>query len=299
VRRLLIAISVVVGVMFTLRTSVAVDAQGPFFERERLPPCTGGPRSGAVAPPTGGPTEDVPRCRATPTYTTRHFRPQRLLPQRRSSDGLPVPSAGYHFNGTSTSTAAYNGVWGSLSVQNVTLDWSGNFGFLASWFMARPLSSQTKWIQVGWAENAWTGDRRHVFVYDTWHNVWEFHDQYTLIDGQFYYFAITRQAPNSNVWNAWLWWNNAWNLLHSAYLEMNDVQIDEYVEAYSNAAPGAPFGGHPGFPNLFLYDVYVGDNSGPRPWDTSIPTLTPSSVDPYCTVFLQSYYHGRVSWCAP
>ena len=279
------------AVLMVFSPSVSAQEDRRFDPLRGLKPCTGGPNRGAPQPPAGPDDPTVQRCISRPTAIMAHpGGVRRRAPQHDGSD-LPVPSAGYHFNGISTSTQAYNGISAGLGVEDITMP-LGPYNFVASWIMARPLGSGTTWIQAGWSENAWVGDVRQVFHYDSIDAQWRFYGQYPLTDGgPFYHFTITQ--TQANVWATWLWWNNSWNLLRAAALPMTLAQVDLYVESY--VTPGYEGYGHPTFPGLDFFNPFLFDASwNVVNWTPSVPTIGPSSASPYCTTFYTAYSSGAV-----
>jgi hypothetical protein len=136
-----------------------------------------------------------------------------------------------------------------------------------------------RWIEVGWAEVSWDPNRKDkqiVFVYDTQHNVWHFFDQYILQQGVGYVFSIDYQGNNN--WQAYIWWNDAWQPLHTATLPFALAGASEVTyEVLDNTGTHwwTPQVNYP--PNILINDP----NQPWRLWDSSIPT----DLDPVAEVY--------------
>jgi hypothetical protein len=128
----------------------------------------------------------------------------------------------YKFFGAETSYGGSQGVCAEISVTNPSVPHDQTpDDFFYAWIMVYS-SNRTKWIQVGWSEVSWKPDAQYVTEYDTEHNYWHFFYQYPLIVGHSYYFAISTLGSGS--WESWIWWNNRWNLLAQANIQLQSAE---------------------------------------------------------------------------
>jgi hypothetical protein len=135
----------------------------------------------------------------------------------------------YKFFGAETCYGGSQGVCAEISVANPSVPHDqSHSAFFYAWIMVYS-SNRTSWIQVGWSEVSWKPDTQYVTEYDTEHNAWRFYNQYPLIVGHSYYFAISYQGSGS--WASWIWWNNRWNLLAQANIQLqSDERTGEFCE---------------------------------------------------------------------
>jgi hypothetical protein len=110
----------------------------------------------------------------------------------------------------------------------------GTYDFLATRFMVkRELPDGTvNWLEAGWAETGWSGDgRQRIYTYDTNHRTWRFHDAYRLADGDRVWLSL--RTDGTGVWQAWLWWDDRWNLLDAQRLPLGvTATVEQYVEVH-------------------------------------------------------------------
>ena len=156
---LTIVVLIAVCSLTLVRVGPASADQGRRPDDRHLPLCAGGPNRGPTLPP-GPPSADVPQCIAHPTVVTKH-------PLGRKRLAAPIPTPGYHHSAVSTASYSYFGAYGALQVQDPDLSTAGD-AFASAWFL---MHFYGEFNQVGWSENTWTGDRRHVFTYQTVDNL--------------------------------------------------------------------------------------------------------------------------------
>jgi hypothetical protein len=113
---------------------------------------------------------------------------------------------------------------------------------------------------------------------------WSFYDQYEVRPGDRIYLALQAgaAAKGGTTWNAWLWWDDRWNLLAAPVLPFGPrTRMEEYVEVYVDPAQG---GGYP-VPAVDVDDVTVQPRPGDgfTPWrDPAVPTTESAPYDGYC-----------------
>jgi hypothetical protein len=91
------------------------------------------------------------------------------------------------------------------------------------------------WLEAGWAETGWAGaGRQHIYTFSTNTQTWQFYDQYVMAPGDKVWLDL--HTDSGGVWQAWLWWDNRWNLLTAQKLPIGDsAYIEQYVEVHVDA----------------------------------------------------------------
>jgi hypothetical protein len=147
-------------------------------------------------------------------------------PERRPDGG------GYAHLGAG-SIGDWSGVLGRLTVRDTGVRVRTQ-DFVATRLMAkRESKDKVVWLEAGWAETGWAGGgKQHVYTYDTNRNAWTFYDQYALADGDQIWISV--HHGGKGVWEAWLWWRDAWHLLTSQKLAMERAQVEQYVEVHAD-----------------------------------------------------------------
>ncbi|WP_229071723.1 hypothetical protein [Actinoplanes sp. DH11] len=149
---------------------------------------------------------------------------------------VPVATpGGYHHLGAGTS-GEWSGVSGRLSVVDVSVR-PNTYDFVASRFMAKRDmgAGRISWLEVGWAETGWSGaGKQRVYTFNTNTNAWQFYDQYPIKPGDKVW--VDLHTDSDGVWQAWLFWNNKWNLLTREKLPVGrSARIEQYVEVHADA----------------------------------------------------------------
>jgi hypothetical protein len=248
----------------------------PTTQSPTLPICVGGPFQGPTSP-TYPPTPGDPRnCRAIPTQVT-------------PADGrgpLPAPgtfgvqSAGNHQAGSQTVSAIYTALQGVLQVQNPDLSQSGPNAQVLNTYLFTPDFSRR--LQTGWIEEAFQ-DTRRVFVES---NVGftgrRYFDQYPLVDGVQYRFAVVSKPAG---WYTLLWWNSSWQETWQLPGESpREGVLQQFLEVYTDN------GVHPHVePTYNDESELVWQDTSVR-WDTLVNTSTAADA-PYEVNWIQPYYH--------
>jgi len=224
-------------------------------------------------------------CRAEPTVQRRGGPP--AVDYHPTAEETSTPS-GYHHLGATTGEQ-WSGVMGRLQVRDTGVR-NGTYDFVATRFLVKEYlpTGRIAWLEAGWSENGWHGDRQRIYTYDTNTNTWSFYDQYALQEGTqvWIYLEAVANDPNG-TWNAWLWWGDTWNLLASRALPVGgQALIEEYVEIHVDSR----YAGHIAVPHVLVDNVQLrGDDGSLRYWSSQIPTVTRSNVGGYCLTWQQLY----------
>ena len=210
---------VLAGLVATL-----ITAQPAASDPGRLPLCTAGHAS--TRPPTGPAGVRAPgACRAA----TRR-QPESLVSLAALRD-TTIPG-GYHHLGAGTS-GEWRGVSGRISVVDGTVR-PGTYDFVAGRFMVKRDmgAGRIAWLEAGWAETGWSGaGRQQIYTFNTNTQTWQFYDQYAIKPGDRMWIDLHTDADG--VWQAWLWWNNTWNLLTAQRLPIgSSAYVEQYVEVH-------------------------------------------------------------------
>jgi hypothetical protein len=128
------------------------------------------------------------------------------------------------------------------------------------------------WLEAGWAETGWAGSgRQRIYTFDTNTKSWHFYDQYTIKAGDRVWLDLHTDA--GNVWQAWLWWNNRWNLLTTQKLPVgSSAYVEQYVEVHVDTARRARLT----VPKVTVDNVQLRPvgGGGARYWRDDVATLT-------------------------
>lgn len=262
----------------------------PLGKRQLPPGLAGRLPEGPPAAPASRRVIDTPRRAAFRLARLEPFSGGFHRPVARSSRAW-AGHAGYHFVHLSTSYLAYTTSYGALQVQNPDLSQTGNPSFVATWYML-VTADQSHWNQVGWSENSWTGDYRHVFAFSTNYSVWLFFDDYTLIDGETYHFSVS-VGLGGIYWTTAIWWNGQWNILTWDYaLGPKPYQAAQAFEAYSATGADATIG----YTEVSDSRLQTSPDGPLFLWDSSISTYG-SIASPYCRYLPDPYYNWAVWSC--
>ena len=183
-----------------------------------LPLCGGGTASSR--PPTAPAGKHSPgACRARTPEST--FRVQR-----------EATAAGYHHLGAGTAEE-WGGVSGRISVVDGSIR-ANTYDFVAGRFMVKRDmgSGSIAWLEAGWVETGWASPgRQHIYTFNTNTKTWSFYDQYALRPGDKVWLDL--HTDGKGVWQAWLWWDNRWNLLTAQRLPVGEsAYVEQYVEVH-------------------------------------------------------------------
>jgi hypothetical protein len=249
----------------------ATAAEGLLASEESLPECPAG-KLQALTPPSGPPSiAPIRACKSTPTKSISGPVKRPAGPRELEA---PVPTT--HTDGVWHKVGAYTGpdylsggyvtrgIWGDITVSNPSVP-SGDNHFVASFFQQKQVDPPPAWrefIEVGWAEVGFDptlSNKQVVFVYDSVNWQWHFFGQYTLQVGSPYSFAI--QYQGANKWTAMIWWNGAWQPLHSHTFSWDAAHgTEENFEVYNTIIRDSPDqtdlpGGSPiwGRPTIILF----------------------------------------------
>ena len=117
----------------------------------------------------------------------------------------------------------------------------GTYDFVAGRFMVkRDLGKgNIAWLEAGWAETGWRSPGQpRIYTYNTNTKSWQFYDQYPIKAGDTVWLDL--HTDSGGVWQAWLWWNNKWNMLTAQKLPIGgSAFVEQYVEVHvDDSKPG-------------------------------------------------------------
>jgi hypothetical protein len=186
-------------------------------------------------------------------------------------------SAGYRHLGAGTA-GEWAGVSGRLAVTDPAVR-AGSYDFLATRFMVKQRlgNGDIAWLEAGWAETGWSGGgRQRIYTYDTDGRAWRFYDEFVLRPGDRVWLDV--HADADGVWQAWLWWDNRWNLLSAESLPIGaDAFIEQYVELHVDAERPARIT----VPPVAVEQVeLLPTGGGPAvPWREDVETVTGEAAE--------------------
>jgi hypothetical protein len=241
----------------------ALGAAAPALSDTGLPECA--PGTASTTAPTTPAGRDAPgACRAdTAPVLESGVNVGRL----RES----LTRSGYHHLGAGTA-----GEWGGVSGRIGVVDGSirpNTYDFVAGRFMVKRDmgGGSISWLEAGWAETGWAGaGRQHIYTFNTNTKTWQFYDQYALKPGDKVWLDLHTDADN--VWQAWLWWDNRWNLLTAQQLPVGaSAYVEQYVEVYADPRRGAAID----VPPVTVDNVQLrpAGGGGSRYWREDVGTL--------------------------
>lgn len=264
----------------------------------RLPECA--PGKASTRPPAGpaGPaTADA--CRAgtgrSPESAVQVGRLRENAATGTARGAAGTTAGGYHHLGAGTGTE-WGGVSGRISVVDGTIR-RNTYDFVASRFMAkRDLGGgRIAWLEAGWAETGWAGaGRQQIYTFNTNTRTWQFYDQYALKPGDRVWIDLRSGADGA--WQAWLWWNNRWNLLTAQKLPIGrTAQIEQYVEVHVDTARRARIT----VPPVTVDNVQLRPAGGgaSRYWRDDVSTLT-ADPQPRAGGFCLTWQNRYDTWTA-
>lgn len=263
----------------------AVAVAGPAASRldHRLPDCP--PGIASTRPPTEPAGPQTPAaCQAAANS----------LSESTVSIGRlrTTPNPGGYLHLGAGTAGEWSGVSGRMSVVDASVRQS-TYDFAAGRFMVkRDLGGGSiAWLEAGWAETGWSGaGRQRIYTFNTNSKTWQFYDQYALKAGDKVWLEVRTDADN--IWQAWLWWNNRWNLLTRQKLPIgSSAYVEQYVEIYSD--PKRP--ARVDVPPVTVDNVQLlppgGGNT--RYWRDDVNTLTASGpqqrIGDYCLDWITPY----------
>jgi hypothetical protein len=264
----------------------ALAVAGPAEARE-MPVCGKGKVSSR--PPTTPAGKHAPgACRAKARVLESSVRVERLR--------VEATASGYHHLGAGTA-----GEWGGVSGRISVVDGGirpGTYDFVAGRFMVKRDLGQGKisWLEAGWAETGWAGaGRQHVYTYNTNTRSWAFYDQYALKPGDRAWFDL--HTDGQGVWQAWLWWDNRWNLLTAQRLPVGErAYVEQYVEVYVDPRRATRID----VPAVSVDNVQLRPAEGgdPRYWRGDVHTLTADSAAQRAGGFCLNWHNKYDTWTA-
>ncbi|UQU64719.1 hypothetical protein COUCH_38300 [Couchioplanes caeruleus] len=244
-----------------LAGALAVAAPAASQPSHRLPECKPG-RASTKAPTRPAGNSAPKACRAV----------ARVLESGVRMDAVRNTPSGYHHLGAGTGNE-WSGVFGRLSVVDSAVR-RNTYDFVASRFMVKRDmgNGRIAWLEAGWAETGWAGQaRQRIYTFNTNTNAWQFYDQYQLRAGDRVWLDI--HTDSDNVWQAWLWWNNRWNLLTAQKLPIgSSAYVEQYVEVHVDSGRPARLK----VPPVTVDNVQLrpADRGPARYWREDVDTLT-------------------------
>jgi hypothetical protein len=286
----------VAGVLIALlgSSAAAAPAGGP---SPRTESCEYGAPPSSTPPTTPPPDSTAGAgCVAEPTSTGggTGSRPGDSADEQAHPAHTPEATTGYHHLGAITDSG-WGGVMGQVTVRHTGVR-SGSDDFVATRFMARgDVGGQTKWLEVGWSEAGWQSGGPRLYTYDTNRNQWAYYGQYQVSDGMTIWLALDSDGATSNgttTWDAWLWWNDRWNLLTAQRLPIPaSTNLEQFVEVYDDPARGGTFA----VPPIAVSGVQVTPaGGGYQPWTGGVGTNSAPADTGYCLAWRTPYD----SWAA-
>ena len=254
----------------------------------RLPTCA--PGHASTRPPTGPAGVRAPgACRAA---TAR--RPESLVsPAALRSAATP---SGYHHLGAGTS-GEWRGVSGRISVVDGTVR-AGTYDFVAGRFMVKRNmgGGRIAWLEAGWAETGWSGaGRQQIYTFNTNTQAWQFYDQYAIKPGDRVW--IDLHTDSDGVWQAWLWWNNTWNLLTAQRLPIGGTAyVEQYVEMHVDSGKPTRLD----VPPVTVDNVSLrpADGGPPRYWRDDVGTVVGDMTQQGAGGFCLNWRNRFDTWTA-
>ncbi|ROP30798.1 hypothetical protein EDD30_3662 [Couchioplanes caeruleus] len=246
-----------------LVAGVAIAAPAASHRGGRLPVCE--PGGASTTAPTGPASRD---SRGACQASTRVLESAVRLDRMRETS---TPS-GYHHLGAGTG-GEWSGVTGRIGVVDGGIR-RNTYDFVAGRFMVKRDmgGGSIAWLEAGWAETGWAGQgRQHIYTFNTNTKTWQFYDQYRLKPGDKVWLDLHTDADN--VWQAWLWWNNRWNLLTAQKLPIGaSAYVEQYVEVHVDSGRAARLR----VPRVTVDNVQLRPSGGGqgRFWREDVETLT-------------------------
>jgi hypothetical protein len=249
-----------------------------------LPLCqgSGGASTRPPSAPAGARTAGA--CRARTPESASRF-------QREAT------AAGYHHLGAGTA-----GEWGGVSGRISVVDGNirpNTYDFVAGRFMVKRDmgGGSIAWLEAGWAETGWAGaGRQHIYTFNTNTKTWQFYDQYALKPGDTVWLDL--HTDGQGVWQAWLWWNNRWNLLTAQRLPIGDrAYVEQYVEVHVDPRQSAQID----VPTVTVDNVQLrpADGGGaPQYWRGDVNTLTGDVAQQRSGGFCLNWVNKYDTWTA-
>ncbi len=257
---------------------------------DRLPECAPGQASTRPPRTPAGP-HTAGACRADVRRS-----PESAVQLGRMRESTTTTTAGgYHHLGAGTASE-WGGVSGRISVVDGTVR-RNTYDFVASRFMVKRDLGDGKiaWLEAGWAETGWAGaGRQQIYTFNTNTRSWQFYDQYRLKAGDRVW--IDLHTDTHGVWQAWLWWNNRWNLLTAQKLPIGGrAYVEQYVEVHVDTARRARIT----VPPVTVDNVQLRPAGGgaARYWREDVGTLT-ADTQPRAGGFCLNWQTRYDTWTA-
>ena len=252
---------------------------------KRLPECKPG-RASTTAPTSPAGSSAPKACRAT----------GRVLESGVRMDAVRNTAGGYHHLGAGTG-GEWSGVYGRLKVVDSGVRRS-TYDFVAGRFMAKRDMGRGRiaWLEAGWAETGWSGDgRQRIYTFNTNTNSWQFYDQYQVRPGDRVWVDV--HTDGDDLWQAWLWWNNRWNLLTAQKLPIgSSAYVEQYVEVHIDPRKAARLA----VPPVTVDNVQLRPaGGGPgRYWREDVDTLTDGAAQERSGGFCLDWRTRYDTWTA-
>ena len=176
------------------------------------------------------PSEDItPEDQVQPAFSTsgsfaKSVPPNILQTPSPSPDTLQTSSSDGTYHHLGAATLDHNdGIWSRITVTDPKVphaEWWQPFwhpkSFFCTWVMTW-VYNPSRWIQVGWKEDAQRRNKQYVFVHSTWDDETHYYDQYKISEGDeiivYIMYWYWGRPPGHNQWIALIWWDNDWQVL--------------------------------------------------------------------------------------
>ncbi|MEJ3748372.1 hypothetical protein WEI85_34445 [Actinomycetes bacterium KLBMP 9797] len=196
----------------------------------------------------------------------------------------------YHHLGA-VSTGEWSGVLGRLTVRDSGVR-VNTHDFVATRLMVKgEAAGKTVWLEAGWAEAGWSGNgKQRIYTYDTGRNSWTFYDKYPLADGEQVWISV--HTEKDDVWQAWLYWRDAWHLLATAKLPLGGRgHVEQFVEVHTDGTAFA-------VPRIAVDNVQVRDGAAARYWrEPEVPTAFSDASGGYCVAWATKFDTWSAGTC--
>lgn len=211
----------------------------------------------------------------------------------------PLPAqdrmSGYHHLGATT-IGEFHGASARLTVVDPDVR-PGTHDFVAARLLAKRETGDggVEWLEAGWAETGWGGDgRQRLYTYDSVSTTWRFHDAIRLRPGDEVW--IDLRTGEDGMWQAWAWWDGAWQLLAEKEVPIGATgRMEQYVEIYHDDSDGPM---HVPHAEIDYARVRLGPDGPDVPWTPeTAPSTTGEGDEEYCAEWQSRFTFWSAGTC--